>query len=186
AFSPDSRAAAIASMIAVAKAQQLSAAGTFSSGSNAFAIGNSEGLFEFHSETEAESSVTITAADSSGWAKAHNPQAALIDAAGMARRSADKAASSRNPVEIPPGKYTVILEPSAVLDLLGFLWYDFAGTSHLDQLSCFLGKVGQKVLGDNITIRDDAFHPLQAGAPFDGEGLPRTVVTLVENGVIKN
>src|SRR5262249_55047193 len=79
AFSPDSRAAAIASMIAVAKAQQLSAAGTFSSGSNAFAIGNSEGLFKFHLETEAESSVTITAANSSGWAKAHNPQVALID-----------------------------------------------------------------------------------------------------------
>lgn len=186
AFTPEARAAAISRIIAVAKPHTLNGAGTFSSGASVFAIGNSEGLFEFHQETEAECSVTMTASDSSGWAKAHNPAVSLIDTEAMAKRAAEKALASANPADIDPGKYTVILEPSAVLDLLGWFWSDFAGTSHLDQLSCFLNKVGQKVLGDNITIRDDAFHPLQAGAPFDGEGLSRTVVTLVENGVIRN
>lgn len=186
AFSPVARASAISKVIAVARAQKLNGAGIFSSGASVLAIGNSAGLFEFHQETEAECSITMTAPDSSGWAKAHNPAVSLIDAQAMAGRAADKALTSRSPSEIDPGKYTVILEPSAVLDLLGFLWYDFAGTSHLDQLSCFLNKVGQKLLGDNITISDDAFHPLQAGSPFDGEGLPRTAVKLVENGVIKN
>ncbi|HEY9869944.1 MAG TPA: TldD/PmbA family protein [Candidatus Obscuribacterales bacterium] len=185
-MSPDQRAERIASIIDVARSHDLSAAGTFSSGANVLALGNSEGLFAFHRESEAECSITMTARDSSGWAKAHSPQAAMIDSEAMARRAAEKALASRNPGEIEPGKYTVILEPSAVLDLLVFLWYDFAGTSHLDQLSCFLNKVGQKVLGSNMTIHDDVYHALQAGAPFDGEGLPRQVITLVENGVVKN
>jgi PmbA protein len=80
----------------------------------------------------------------------------------------------------------VILPPSAVLDLVAFLWYDFAATSHKDKLSSLVGKVGQKVFGKNITVRDDFSHPLQAGPPFDGEGMPRQAVNLIEKGVVKN
>jgi len=32
---------------------------------------------------------------------------------------------------------------------------------------------------------DDVYHPLQSGAPFDGEGMPRQRVQLVEAGVPK-
>ena len=42
------------------------------------------------------------------------------------------------------------------------------------------------MLGENITITDDVYHPLQAGKPYDGEGVPRQTVTLVDKGVIKN
>jgi predicted Zn-dependent protease len=38
-------------------------------------------------------------------------------------------------------------------------------------------------MGENITLRDDVTHPLQSGAPFDGEGMPRQKVQLVERGV---
>ena len=67
----------------------------------------------------------------------------------------------------------MILEPAAVLDLVGFLFYDFAGTAVADQRSCFNKRMGKKILGENITLHDDVFHPLQSGAPFDGEGIPR-------------
>jgi predicted Zn-dependent protease len=125
-----------------------------------------------------------TGSESTGWAQAQSPRIGDIDAEAMAKRAADKAVASANPLELPPGKYTVILEPAAVLDLLGYLWYQFAGTSHIDKLSCFLGQVGKKELGENINVVDDVFHPLQSGAPFDGEGLQRSVVHLVEHGVI--
>lgn len=183
---PNERAALIKSIIDIARDKGLNASGVYASGTNVSAIGNSKGLFAFYRETEAECSLTMTAQDSSGWAKAHSPQSRDIDVVAMARSAADKAVRSANPVEVPPGKYTVVLEPSAVLDLLIFLWYDFAGTAHTDKLSCLLDKVGQKLLGQNITITDDVSHPLQCGAPFDGEGVPRSVVTLVENGVVKN
>ncbi|MFZ0617104.1 MAG: metallopeptidase TldD-related protein, partial [Candidatus Acidiferrales bacterium] len=97
-----------------------------------------------------------------------------------------KAATSREPRELPPGRYTVILEPPAVLDLVGFLFYDFAGTAMLDKRSCFTGRMGQKLFGDNITLWDDVYHPLQTGTPYDGEGVPRQKVLLIDRGVPKN
>ena len=55
-----------------------------------------------------------------------------------------------------------------------------------DQRSCFNKRMGKKLLGDNISICDDVYHPLQSGPPFDGEGVPRQKVLLVERGVPKN
>lgn len=185
-LSPADRARAIKQMIAVATERNLVAAGTCSSGESVYAIGNSEGLFVCHLETQAEMSVTMTAPDSSGWAKAHDPKMSNLDARQLAIRAADKAVGSAKPIELEPGRYTVILEPSAVLDLVASLWYEFAGTSHVDKLSALLDKVGKKVFGDNITIVDDAYHTSQSGAPFDGEGKRRQVVTLVQNGVLTN
>ena len=80
----------------------------------------------------------------------------------------------------------MILPPAAVLDLVGFLFYDFAGTAVLDKRSCFTGRIGKRVLGENITLWDDVYHPLQSGPAYDGEGLPRQKVLLVDRGVVKN
>jgi predicted Zn-dependent protease len=80
----------------------------------------------------------------------------------------------------------VILEPAAVLDLAGFLFYDFAGTAVADQRSCLTGRMGKPLFGENITLWDDVYHSLQTGAPFDGEGMARQRVLLVENGLPRN
>src|SRR4029077_8264753 len=61
-----------------------------------------------------------------------------------------------------------------------------AGTAVFDQRSCFNKRMGKKVMGDNITIHDDVAHPLQAGPPFDGEGVARQKVLLVDKGVPRN
>lgn len=191
-FTPDQRAKAIAEMVAIAEERNLICAGVFETGAWVQAIGNSEGLFRYHRETSAEVSITMrqieaaSGAESTGWAKLHSPRVGDIDATALARRAADKAVASANPAELPPGKYTVILEPPAVLDLLAFLWSDLAGTSHVDKLSCFLNQLGQKIVGDNIVVDDDVFHALQSGAPFGGEGLQRQVVRLIDHGVVKN
>jgi predicted Zn-dependent protease len=79
----------------------------------------------------------------------------------------------------------VILEPAAVLDIVGFMFFDFGGLSILDQRSFLNNRVRTKLFGDNINIWDDVTHPLQSGPPFDGEGVRRQKVHLVENGVVK-
>ena len=99
--------------------------------------------------------------------------------------AAKKAIDSAKPAEIPAGKYTVILEPSAVLDIVGFMFWDYSGMAILDQRSFLTGRIGSKLFGDNITIWDDVTHPLQSGSPFDGEGMRRQRLPLVENGVVK-
>jgi predicted Zn-dependent protease len=101
----------------------------------------------------------------------------------LAGRAARKAAQSRNPREAPPGRYTVILEPAAVLDLVGQIFADFSGTMIADQRSFLNERLGEKLFGSNITIYDDVAFPLQTGAPFDGEGVPRRALKLVKEGV---
>jgi PmbA protein len=127
----------------------------------------------------------MLAPDSSGWQKANSPDIANLDPLRMAEIATQKAIDSARPAEIPPGKYTVILEPSAVLDIVGFMFYDYSGMAILDQRSFLTGRIGNKVFGENITISDDVAHPLQTGSPYDGEGMARKRVPLVENGVVK-
>ena len=123
------------------------------------------------------------AADSSGWAKTSAVDSAAIDPTALARSAAQKATLSRNPRELPPGRYTVILEPAAVLDLVGQIFPDFSSTALADQRSFLTERLGKKLFGENIEVTDDVFHPLQSGPPYDGEGLPRQAVKLVDKGV---
>ncbi|MBX9667018.1 MAG: TldD/PmbA family protein [Candidatus Obscuribacterales bacterium] len=180
------RAAAIGDMIAIANEHELNAAGVYASGTIFEALGNSKGLFSYHRETHVESSVTMCGPDSTGWAKAQGPHAKQVNTRELARSAAMKARASSQPEAVKPGRYTVILEHSAFLDLLSYLWWDFTGTSHLDKRSSLLDKIGDKVFGDNITIEDDVYHHEQAGCPFDGEGLARRKVTIVEDGILRN
>ena len=86
-----------------------------------------------------------------------------LDPVALARSAARKAAASRDPRELPPGRYTVILEPAAVLDLVGQMFVDFSATAIRDGRSFLNDRIGQKLFGENITIYDDVRHPLQAG-----------------------
>jgi len=183
---PEDRAKAVARVCKMAEKSKQTTAGIFSSGGSQSVMANSKGLFANYQQTRAEFSVTVLEKNSSGWAKANSPDIRTIDPEELAETASKKAADSREPREIEPGRYTAILPPAAVLDLVGFLFYDFAGTAVLDKRSCFTGRIGKKVLGENISLWDDAYHPLQSGPPYDGEGLPRQKVQLVDCGVVKN
>ncbi len=185
-LSPEVRAETVRSVIARAEKEHLTTAGVFSSGGSRMGLFNSRGLRAYHQETVSEFSVTMLGESSSGWAKKTSPQWLELEPEMLADRAARKALASCAPREVAPGKYTVILEPAAVLDLLCFLLLDFGGLAVYEKRSCLTGRVGQKLFSDSINIRDDVFHPLQGGVPFDGEGVPRQRVTLVEKGVIKN
>jgi len=186
AITPADRAAGVGKIVAVAKKNKLVTAGIFSSSQSAEAIVNSKGLSTYHRQTSAEVSITMLADNSSGWQKANSPDVNNIGPVRLAEIAAQKARDSAGPKEIPPGKYTVILEPAAVLDLVGFMFWDFGGLAILDQRSFLNNRIGTKLFGENITIIDDVNHPLQSNAPFDGEGVHRQRVTLVEKGVVRN
>lgn len=184
-LTPQARAETVRRVIARAEKDGLTAAGVFSSGAFATGLFNSRGLGAFHEETLAEFSITMLGESSSGWAKKTSPDCRELEPEALAERAARKALESHEPREIAPGKYTVILEPAAVLDLLGFLFLDFGALAVYEKRSCLTGRVGQQVFGPNIDVRDDVYHSLQAGAPFDGEGVPRQRVSLIEKGVVK-
>lgn len=186
AITPADRAKAVGEIVSVAKRNGLTTAGIYSSAEVADAIINSKGLSTFQRRTSAEASITMLADDSSGWQKFNSPNVADLKHLRLAEIAAQKARDSHSPQELPPGKYTVVLEPAAVLDLVGFMFWDFGGMAILDQRSFLNNRIGTKLFGENITIVDDVNHPLQSGAPFDGEGVRRKPITLVENGVVRN
>ena len=186
AASPEDRARAIARVVTITARAGQTAAGIFSTGAMQSALANSRGLSAHYRQTRAEFSISVLEENSSGWAKANSPDIADIAPDALAESASQKAIASRAPRELAPGHYTVILEPAAALDVVGFLFYDFSATAVRDQRSCLTERLGKQVMGQNITLWDDVCHPLQLGAPFDGEGLPRQKVLLVERGVPRN
>jgi PmbA protein len=185
AITPEQRAKEVGKIVSVAQKHKLNTAGIFSTADSIEGIFNSRGLAEWYTQTSSEISITMLAPDSSGWQKSNSPNVANLDAMSLAEIAARKATETANPKEVAAGKYTVILEPAAVLDIAGFMFWDFSGLAILDQRSFLNNRVGEKLFGDNINIWDDVAHPLQSGCPFDGEGVSRQRVQLVENGVVK-
>ncbi len=183
ATTPEDRASAVAEAIRIVEQRSQTAAGIYSTEHSVEAIFNSRGLAAYHTGTMATFSITAMDQDSSGWAKASAVNGRDLDAAALALNASEKARLSRSPRELSPGDYPVVLEPAAVLDVVGQMFGDFSGTAMTDQRSFLNNRIGQRVFGENIHIEDDVRHPLQAGPAFDGEGLPRKRLTLIEAGV---
>jgi len=185
-LSAEARARAVKKACDLAESKGQIAAGIFSSGQSQSVLANSRGLLAAYRQTQAEFSVTMQRGSATSWAKANAADFRAFDPQELAKIASEKAARAENPIELASGRYTVILEPAAVLDLVGFLFYDFAATAVRDQRSCFSGRLGKELLGKNITIADDVYHAEQLGAPFDGEGMPRERVVLVDKGIPRN
>jgi predicted Zn-dependent protease len=100
-----------------------------------------------------------------------------IDGAALGLRAAAKARAGGRPVELPPGRYEVVLEPEAVADLLGNLAeFGFNGRSYARKQS--FAEPGAHQFDAAVTITDEPAFTL----PFDTEGTPRVPLTLVASG----
>lgn len=110
-----------------------------------------------------------------------------IDGNALFSQVLTKAKANRDPVELEPGTYTVILEPQAVMDLtMQALLFGFSGTMVANKASFLTDLLGEKVVSDQISLYDDWSDPLVAGDAFDGEGTPRQKLTLIEKGIAVN
>jgi predicted Zn-dependent protease len=186
ALSAEERARTVKAACDLAERKGQVAAGIFASGQSQAILANSRGLLAAYRQTQAEFSITMQHGSAASWAKGNAADVRQFDPITLSQIASRKAEQAQNPVELAPGRYTVILEPAAALDLVGFLFYDFAATAVKDQRSCLADRMGKPLFGPNISIVDDAYHPEQLGVPFDGEGTHRQRVVLVDKGVPKN
>jgi len=197
-LTPAARAQAAADSINLCAAKNLTAAGFLDGGTRFRAMRNNKGLDAYQQSTNTDFSVTVRTADGrgSGYAIADVTDAAKLNARALTQRAADKAASSLNAKAIEPGKYTVILEPAALmagddLSLLGGLLYGMDARS-ADEGRSFLSKKGggnrkgEKLFDDKVTIYSDPMNAEVPGNAFDGDGLPTQRMSWVEKGVVKN
>ena len=192
-LTPEARArAALTALEPARKAGDLQAAGFIIVNAGSNALGNSKGLFAYNRSTNANYTLTVRTSDGtgSGWAGAENPDWSQINFSEVANRAIEKARLSRNPVAIEPGRYTVILEPQAVGDLVQLMGGSLAARSADEGRSAFTkqgggNKIGEKIVDDRVTIFSDPQDPQLLGQPFDGQGLPLARQVWVENGVLK-
>jgi predicted Zn-dependent protease len=186
-------AAAAKPVIDEAKRRNVELAG-YSVAQHGFAaMANSTGLFAYDRHTGTEFTVTARNREGtwSGWAGASATRFGGLDTAGLGRRAIDKAAYSAPPIRLDPGKYTVILEPSAVCDLVeNMLWFMKARTA--DEGRSFFSKggggnkIGEKLFQDGVTIFTDPGDPVASEQVFGDEGLPQRRTMWVSDGVLRN
>ena len=166
--------------------EDLTAAGYFRTRYWATAYANSAGQAVSGSCTEAAlDAIARTASLSDGVTRQASRRIADIDGAGHGARAAAKARAWDGAVEIEPGAYEVVLEPTAVADVLYCLGhYGFNGKL-VNEHQSFL-EFGSQQMDPSITLVDDGVSAFAAGLPFDNEGTPRSRLVLVENGVSRN
>jgi predicted Zn-dependent protease len=190
---PEGRAEAARTAIDPCKAAgDLKAAGFLITGIGAGAIGNSKGLFAYQSGTTANYTLTVRTADGtgSGWAGADHPDWSQVDVKAVAERAIEKARRSRGAVAIEPGRYTVILEPQAVGDLVQLLAFALDARSADEGRSPFSKqgggtKIGEKIVDERVTLFSDPGDPQLLSNVFDGQGLPAQRQVWIENGMLK-
>ena len=113
-----------------------------------------------------------------GSARLASGRLADIDGAVLGARAAAKANAAIDPVELPPDRYEVVLEPSAVADLLENLsYYGFNAKAVAEQRSFV--RVGDAQFDSLLMLADDA---PAAGVPWDADGTPTRRVPLVDAG----
>lgn len=164
----------------------LTAAGYFRTRYWLTAYANSAGQAVSGSCTEAAlDAIAKTASLSDGVARQASRRLADIDGAVHGARAAAKARAWDGAVEIEPGTYEVVLEPTAVADVLYCLGnYGFNGKL-INERQSFL-EFGRQQMDASVTLVDDGVSAFAAGLPFDNEGTPRSRLMLVENGVSRN
>jgi predicted Zn-dependent protease len=183
---PEERAAAVGPVMAEAAAKNLNAAGALSTVAGAIAFANSRGAFAFQPETASQFTCTVRGEDSSGWVDRHRRDVRALEAGTLGRVAIMKAERSRHPGAIEPGRYTVVLEPNAVAELVLFLaTLGLGAQAEQEGRSFMVGKMNQRITGPRVTLVDDAYDPRAFGRPFDVEGTPRRRVPLIENGVAR-
>lgn len=170
----------------------IQAAGFLQVDANVNSLGNSAGMFLYHRGTKANYTLTVRTADGtgSGWAGAEEPQFSSIDFDRISTRAIEKAELSRNPVAIEPGRYTVILEPQAVGDLMTLVAFYADARSADEGRSPFVktgggNKIGEKIADERVSFYSDPYDPKILADPFDGEGFPLTRRNWIDKGVLK-
>ena len=183
----------VKAIIDASSSKGLVAAGFFNRIADISSIANKRGNFGYERSTDAEFSTTVRAADgsSSGWSSHPAVRISEIKGTELAERAVEKCLKWKKPVRLEPGKYTVVLEPAAVADLVELLGFGFSARSAEEGRSFLSKKGGGTQLGDKmfpeiVTLRsapDDRHFPTSL---WSQGGLAQRSNTWIQNGVVKS
>ncbi|CAN5222124.1 TldD/PmbA family protein [soil metagenome] len=190
---PAARARAVVEITTPAAARDLLSTGFLTHQAGAQAVATKRGLFAYTAGTAANLTTTVRTPDGtgSGWAGVGQNDWSKIQPAELAERAIRKAELSRGAKAVEPGKWTVVLEPTAVANIVTLLAFSMNARQADEGRSFFSkegggNKIGEKIVDSRISIRSDPTDPILNSDPFTDEGLPNRPMVWIENGVVKN
>ena len=190
---PDWRAKASGTSIDLCKNAKLEAAGFLEHDAAFTAVGNTRGLVGYQRDTGCDFSVTVRTPDGkgSGYGVADFNDASKLDTGAVSRVAIQKAIGSAETRAIEPGKYTVILEPAASVDLISHMVSQMDARL-ADEGRSFLTKagggtrVGEKLVDERVHLYSDPMNPEVPGTPWAPDNRPRERVDWIKDGVVAN
>lgn len=156
------------------------------------AISNSLGVKAEAEYTQASVDTIVRAndggIDGSGYSAKRSHDVKDFDFAEIGKSAANDAVTSMNPKQIPLGDYEAILRPEVMSTFCMFIGtLGFSAKTYHEGRSFIKDKLGDQLFSDSLSIVDNGRDVNTLNAlPFDGEGLPKRSLTLVNNGVAEN
>ncbi|MET3125787.1 putative Zn-dependent protease [Arcicella rosea] len=191
--SPDTRAEAVSKSLKLSREQKLVAAGFLEDQKGYTAMMNSKGLFAYYKSTNVNFSLTVRTEDGtgSGYVAKGYSDVNKLDTAAATKIAMQKSLGSKGARALEPGKYTVILEPTAAVVLLENIYFDMDARSADEGRSFFSKpggktKLGEKIVDERVTFFSDPTHPELPASSWSGDGLPQEKLMWIDKGVVKN
>ena len=104
----------------------------------------------------------------------------------IGRKAGERAVARLGPGRVTSGAMPVVFDPRVGSSLLGHLIGAISGTAIARKTSFLLDALGTEVFAPGVTICDDPHRPHGLRSrPFDGEGLPVSPCSIINNGMLE-
>lgn len=181
---PELRADMVKEITGRAVANGLRAFGFVSTARRETAVRSTRGVDRSAESTQASSVVVMMGDSGSGYASRHAADIDALDIAAMADEAVDTCLRNQRADAVEPGTYEVVLAPYALVDMLEHLgWVGFSALAVQEHRSFM--RIGERLMSETVTIRDDPRDPELFPYPFDYEGVPAQPVDLIRDGVCR-
>ncbi|HWZ57325.1 MAG TPA: metallopeptidase TldD-related protein [Gemmatimonadaceae bacterium] len=194
-LAPEGRLTAIDTSVSAARKAGLVGAGSIASYPSTSAVLTKAGHFEYGRTSTCQYALTARTTDGtgSGWAAWEGEDWSKLNVNALTERAINLAQRSKNSVAIEPGRYTVVMTPDAVGELVQMIARVLSGREADRGLTPFSkpgggNKIGMKVLDDRVSLSADPMDPDGGFLPFQfvaGQIVQFVPVTWIDHGVLK-
>ncbi len=193
AITPKLRSDLVAQSLQVAKDNKVVAAGFLEDNTSYAAMMNSKGLFAYNASTNVAFSITVRTQDGkgSGYATKGYNDISKLDTKAATQIATDKAIMSAGAKAIEPGKYTVILEPTAAAVLIERIFFGL-DARQAEEGRSFMSmpggktRLGEKLVDERVNFYSEPLNPELPTSTWNADGRPQEKINWIEKGVVKN
>jgi predicted Zn-dependent protease len=190
---PEVRARAVREVTEPAAQRNLVSTGFLVHRAGSTAVATSRGHFAYDQNSQVNFTTTVRTPDGtgSGWAGTSVHDWNDLDTRALGEVAIEKALASRNPRAVEPGRWTVVMEPTAVGNMVGLMVNQF-GARAADEGRSFFAKpgggnrIGERFIDERVSLYSDPGDPQLFSSPFSSEGLPNRRVEWVQNGTLRH